>query len=89
MTWTSSRFLSSWFGRSPSTLVKASRQISTIPGWATHDPSKPSAASRVLSSRTFWKAASLTSGSLLGMNAAMPPIACAPRWWQVRTSSSV
>ena len=23
------------------------------------------------------------------MNAAMPPIACAPRWWQVRTSSSV
>ena len=23
------------------------------------------------------------------MNAAIPPMACAPRWWQVRTSSSV
>ena len=68
---------------------KASSQISTMPGWATQEPSKPSPASRVLSSGTFWKAASLTSGSLLGMNAAMPPIAWAPRLWQVRTSSSV
>ena len=34
-------------------------------------------------------ACSLTCASLLGMNAAMPPIACAPRLWQVRTSSSV
>ena len=32
----------------------------------------------------------MTSGSRrLGMNAAIPPIACAPRWWQVDTSSSV
>ena len=53
VTWTSSRFLSSWFGRSPRTVVKASLQISTIPGWATQEPSKPSPASRVLSSRTF------------------------------------
>ena len=35
-------------------------------------------------------ALALTSGSRrLGMNAAMPPIACAPRRWQVLTSSSV
>ena len=32
---------------------------------------------------------SLVAGSLVGMNAAMPPIANAPRLWQVRTSSSV
>jgi hypothetical protein len=43
-----------------------------------------------LSSRTFASAAALTSGSRrLGMNAAIPPIAWAPRRWQVRTSSSV
>ena len=35
-------------------------------------------------------AISFTSGSRrFGMNAVMPPIACAPRLWQVRTSSSV
>ena len=33
--------------------------------------------------------ASLTAGSLLGMNAAMPPIAKAPRLWQVCTSRSL
>ena len=38
---------------------------------------------------TFANACSFTAGSLLGMNAAIPPIACAPRLWQVRTSSSV
>ena len=53
-------------------------------------PSKPSPASRVLSSRTLASAASVTSGSRrLGMKAAMPPIAKAPRRWQVFTSSSV
>ena len=31
----------------------------------------------------------MAAGSRLGMNAAMPPIAWAPRRWQVRTSSSV
>ena len=32
----------------------------------------------------------MTAGSRrFGMNAAIPPIACAPRRWQVRTSSSV
>ncbi len=41
-------------------------------------PSNPSLASRVLSSLTLAKATSFTSGSLLGMKAAMPPIACAP-----------
>ena len=90
VTATSSRSRSSWFGRSPSTPSKTSRQIGTRSGWATQEPSKPSPASRVLSSRTLASATSLTSGSRrLGMNAAMPPIACAPRLWQVRTSSSV
>ena len=43
-----------------------------------------------MSSRTFASAVALTCGSRrLGMNAAIPPIACAPRLWQVRTSSSV
>ncbi len=61
-----------------------------MPGCATHEPSKPAAASRVLvGSRTLANARSLTSGSLLGMNAAMPPIANAPRWWQVCTSRSL
>ena len=46
--------------------------------------------SRSLSSRTFAIATSFTAGSRrFGMNAAIPPIACAPRRWQVRTSSSV
>ena len=53
-------------------------------------PSKPSPASRDLSSRTFASAISVTSGSRrFGMNAAIPPIANAPRLWQVLTSSSV
>ena len=87
---TSSRSLPSWFGWSPSTPSNTSRQIGTRSGWATQEPSKPSRLSRVLSSRTLASATSLTCGSRrLGMNAAMPPIACAPRLWQVRTSSSV
>ena len=46
--------------------------------------------SRSLSSRTFASATSFTAGSRReGMNAAMPPIACAPRRWQDRTSSCV
>ena len=46
--------------------------------------------SRVLSSRTLASAVAFTSGSRrLGMNAAIPPMACAPRPWQVFTSSSV
>ena len=59
-------------------------------GWATQVPSKPSPASRRLSSVTLARAASVTSGlRRLGMNAAMPPMAWAPRRWQVLTSSSV
>ena len=69
--------------------MKTSLQISTMPGWATHEPSKPSLASRSLSALTLAKACSLISASLDGMNAAIPPIACAPRLWHVRTSSSV
>src|SRR5919109_448517 len=47
----------------------------TRSGWATQVPSKPSVASRTLSSRTFARATSLTFGSLrLGSDAAMPPI---------------
>ena len=90
MTETSGRCLSSWFGRSPRTASKTSRQTGTRSGWATQEPSKPSFASRVLSARTFSKAWAVTSGSRrLGMTAAMPPMAKAPRWWQVLTSSSV
>ena len=41
-------------------------------------------ASRCLSARTLPSAASLAAGSfLIGICAAMPPIACAPRRWQV------
>src|SRR6059036_1093820 len=62
----------------------------TRSGWATHVPKKPSFASRVLSSRTFVNATSFAAGSLrLGTNAAMPPIAWAPRRWHVFTRSSV
>ena len=38
---------------------------------------------------TLPNACRLISSSLLGMNAAIPPMAWAPRLWQVRTSSSV
>ena len=65
-------------------------QVCTSPGWATQEPSKPASASRVLSARVFASAAAVASGSaLLGTNAAIPPIAWAPRAWQVLTSSSV
>jgi hypothetical protein len=88
--WTSSRSRSTWFGRSPSTPSKTSVATGTRSGCATHVPSKPWPDSRCLSSRTFASAASFTSGSFRdGMNAAMPPIACAPRRWHDRTSSSV
>jgi hypothetical protein len=43
-----------------------------------------------LSARTPAKAFSLISGvRRLGTNAAIPPMACAPRRWHVFTSSSV
>ena len=42
-----------------------------------------------LSARTRASASSLATGSLpIGICAAMPPMACAPRWWQVWISSS-
>ena len=82
---TSSRSRSFWFGRSPRTPSKISVASGTRSGWATHVPSKPSPDSRSLSSRTLAIAVALTSASRrLGMNAAMPPIACAPRRWHVR-----
>ena len=90
VTCTSGRCLSSWFGRSPSTAVNASMQVGTSPGCATQEPSKPSPASRSLSAFTLARACSVTAGSaLFGTNAAIPPMACAPRRWQVDTSSSV
>ena len=47
-------------------------------------------ASRALSARTLRQRRLVDLRVLrLGMNAAMPPMACAPRLWQVRTSSSV
>jgi hypothetical protein len=87
---TSSRSRSSWLGRSPSTAVNSSTQMDTRSGWATQEPSNPSPASRRLSSCTLSSALAVTSWSRrLGMNAAIPPMANAPRLWQVRTSSSV
>src|SRR6267378_5038576 len=74
---TSSRSSSTWLGldfRTPSNTCFAT---GTRSGWATHVPSNPSFASRTLSSRTLARAISFASGSFrLGMNAAMPPIAC-------------
>jgi hypothetical protein len=90
VTETSGRCLSIWLGLSPSTASNASIATGTESGCATHEPSKPSFASRRLSSPTCLKAFSLIDSSLrLGMNADMPPIANAPRLWQVCTSSSV
>ncbi len=87
---TSSRSRSFWLGLSPRTASKEAMAIGTRSGWATQEPSKPSPASRSLSALTFAKAILLTSASLRdGMKAAMPPMAWAPRLWQVRTSSSV
>jgi alginate O-acetyltransferase complex protein AlgI len=43
--------------------------------------------SRTLSAITFPKATVLTTSSLLGINADMPPMACAPLLWQVFTKS--
>ena len=61
----------------------------TTSGCATHVPSKPACASRSLSSRTAAIARSFASASLRdGISAAIPPIAKAPRAWQVFTSSS-
>jgi hypothetical protein len=90
LTFTSLRRRSTWLGRSPSTSSNCFIASSTESGCATQVPSKPSPASRDLSARIFSLTCSFCSGSLrLGMNAAMPPIACAPRLWQVLTSSSV
>ena len=69
---------------------KNSVATGTRPGCATQVPSNPASASRSLSSRTAANAISLTSASRrVGMKAAMPPIACAPRLWQVLTRRSV
>ena len=88
-TCTSSRCLSIWFGRSPSTASNASVATPTTSGCATQVPSKPASASRCLSSFTAAIARSLASWSLReGISAAIPPMAKAPRAWQVLTSSS-
>ena len=68
-----------WFALSPKTFVNCSLHSSTIPGCATHDPSNPSLASRLLSAVTFSKAIAFMPSSELGIKAAIPPIACAPR----------
>ena len=87
---TSSRCFSTWFRRSPSTSSNASVATGTESGCATHVPSKPASASRCLSSRTAAKAFLFASSSVRdGITAAMPPIACAPRAWQVFTTRSL
>src|SRR5206468_2910778 len=69
---TSSRSRSTWLDldfRMPSNTFFATGPKS---GWATHVPSKPSFASRILSSRTFASAISFASGPFrLGMHAAV------------------
>ena len=90
VTSTSGRWRSSWFGRFPRARSNSLIAVSTRSGCATQVPSKPSVASRFLSSRTFASAVSVTAGSRrLGMNAAIPPSAKAPRLWHVFTRSSV
>ncbi|MNC91278.1 hypothetical protein D3C83_75100 [compost metagenome] len=86
-TLTSSRFLSSWFGPGMRR-SNTSFAMGTRPGCATQVPSNPCVASRSLSARTLAIAASFAAGSfLIGICAAMPPIAGALRRWQVFTSS--
>ena len=88
MTCTSWRWRAIWFG-SGIRRSKISLAIGTRPGCATQVPSWPSLASRSLSARTLASAASLAAGSfLIGICAAMPPIACTPRRWQVLITSS-
>jgi hypothetical protein len=61
----------------------------TRSGWATQVPSWPAPASRSLSALTLAKAAWLAASSpLIGIWAAMPPMAKAPRRWQVWISFS-
>ena len=56
----------------------------TRPGCATHVPSWPFVTSRSLSARTFASASSFfAASSLIGICAAMPPIAWTPRRWHV------
>ena len=87
---TSSRSRSTWLGRWPSTASNVSVATATESGCATQVPSKPSPASRSLSARTASSARRLASSSVrLGITADIPPIACAPRRWQVFTNSSV
>ena len=83
----SSRRTDSWLGAGI-LLSNTSRAMGTSPGCATQVPSWPSPASRSLSARTLARAISLAFGSfLIGIWAAMPPIAKAPRRWQVLMTS--
>jgi hypothetical protein len=87
LTFTSGRCLPYWFGPGMC-LSNTALAIGTRPGCATHVPSQPSVASRSLSARTLAIAASLAAASfLMGICAAMPPIAGALRRWQVFTSN--
>src|SRR6185312_2269748 len=83
LTWTSARSLPSWLGvgmyRS-----KISCATGTSAGWATQVPSWPALTSRSLSARTLSSAASFAASSpLIGICAAMPPIAMAAQRFQV------
>ena len=80
VTCTSSRWRSSWLGRSPRTSSNCPRATGTESGWATQEPSNPSSASRALSAATPSNAWRLRSSSVRdGTTAAMPPIAWASR----------
>jgi hypothetical protein len=87
-TWTSGRWRPYWFGCGMC-WSNTSFATGTSAGCATQVPSQPSVTSRSLSWRTLSSAASFAFGSfLIGICAAIPPIAGAPRRWQVFTSSS-
>src|ERR1035438_4131792 len=66
---------------------KISLATGTRPGCATHVPSCPARTSRNLSCRTFSSACSFAAGSfLIGICAAIHPMACTPRRWQASIS---
>mmetsp|Transcript_19617 Transcript_19617/g.49853 ORF Transcript_19617/g.49853 Transcript_19617/m.49853 type:complete len:249 (-) Transcript_19617:984-1730(-) len=87
VTLTSQRRTCSWLGCGMC-LSNTSSATLTRSGCATQVPSWPALASRSLSARTLASAASLAALlSLMGICAAMPPMACTPRLWHVLMSS--
>ncbi|MOA36447.1 hypothetical protein D3C78_1579700 [compost metagenome] len=82
-----SRSTSIWFlAPAGMAALNTAMAASARPGWATQVPSWPLLASRSLSAFTLANTCSFTAGSFAGIKAAMPPMASAPRLWQVLIS---